>query len=369
VLGAALARGVVEVWPSPTQVLETMLCADFDEDQNLVQTPKLDLRVAIASTLIHLAEGRRMAPAYPFVVVEHFMKALDSLAPGCVRTWKVFRLLEKENQRTYLGLLSLLAAYRNLQQPDAVTDVLRTKVTSRLLHSRFARSPRDYLDDVITAAKEFRVRADIREDYDRRSLSDLLREIEENEAAVVRLDGGLIQRLQRDREMIARSYGAVELGECMSSVFQEPLFLFLTFDLVQIKAQWRRIMERDVQPPAFLADSEDERCFHDDDLLVETLEMLFRILARERLLIPHVVHKVIVGELELAARQGEIPSRGLGFDSEHAAMLTRVNAFATVDGRFATLATRAAADFAEVGQHNVRVLVGADNLIEYLESL
>ena len=87
------------------------------------------------------------------------------------------------------------------------------------------------MDDVVSAARDYRVtREDIWAEFDQRPLSDLTHEIEQNEAAVVRIDGGTAQRLGRDRELIARSYGAVEIGECMSSVFKDPLFLMLTFN-------------------------------------------------------------------------------------------------------------------------------------------
>ena len=368
-LAAALSRGAVEVWASPMHVLETFLCADFDDNHQIIETPKLDLRQAIAKTLLHLAEARRMSQAYEFILVEHFMQMLDEVSPGSVHGWAPFHWLRKQNQQVYLGLLGLLAAYRNLDRPEAVADLIRSKVTSRLLHSRFARSPRDYFDDVVQAAREYRVtRSDIWAEYDRRPLSDLTREIAENEAAATPLSGSLIQRLQRDRDIVARSYGAVEIGECLNSVFSDPLFLMLTFNTARIRDQWGQIARQDAPPPAFLAEADDERCATDHELVIRTLELLFRAVARERLLLPRIVYKVVLGEIELALRQGEIPSGGLGFDSEHAAMLARVDAFGTVDGRFATLARRASVELAEAG-HTVQVLVGTDDLVDYLERL
>lgn len=366
----AQRRGVVETWPSPMHVLETFLCADFDQQHRVTDTPKLDLRQAIASTHLHLAEAQRMAPAYEFVLAEHFMKMLDEVAPGAIRNWAPFEQLKLQNQQVYLGLLGLLAAYRGFDRSDAVADMARGKITSRLLHSRFARDPRAFMDDVVAAAREFRVtRDDVFSEFDRRSLSDLIREIEENETAVRRLDGGTAQRLQRDRELVAKSYGAAEIGECLAAVFSDPLFLLLSFDVAQVREQWGRIVGRpDARPPEFLATADDEACAADQHLVVQTLELLFRAVARERLLLPRLVYKVVLGELELALRQGEIPTGGLGFDCEHAAMLARVDVFGTVDGRFATLAKRAAAELA-AGGHQVEVVVGMDELVRYLGGL
>lgn len=369
-LATALRRRTVEVWASPMHVLETFLCADFDAQHRITDTPKLDLRQSIASTLLHLAEAKRMTEAYEFILAEHFMKMLNEFAPGSVRSWEPFERLKLQNKQVYLGLLGLLAAYRNLDRPDAVEEMVRAKVTSQLLHSRFARSPRDYMDDVVAAAREYRLtREDVFAEFDARPLSDLTREIEENKAGVVRLDGGTIQRLQREREMVAKSYGAAEIGECLSAVFSDPLYLLLTFDIARVRDAWGQITGRpDAPPPAFLADADHEIYAVDQNLIVRTLEILFRAVASERLLLPRIVHKVVLGEIELALRQGEIPSGGLGFDCEHAAMLARVDTFGTVDGRFATLAKRAAVEFAGAG-HRVQVLVGTDELVRYLEGL
>jgi hypothetical protein len=84
---AAQRRGAVESWACPMHVFETSLCADFDERHQVTDTAKLDLRQAIASTHLHLAEAKRMAPAYEFLLAEHFMKMLDEVAPGAVRNW------------------------------------------------------------------------------------------------------------------------------------------------------------------------------------------------------------------------------------------------------------------------------------------
>jgi hypothetical protein len=368
-LADALKRKVIEVWVSPTHVLETYLCAEFDDAQGIIDTPQLDLRQAIASTLVHLADGRRMAPSYEFIMIEDFMRMLETEAPGCVYGWKPFNWLRRQNTYIYMGILGLLAAYRPFNEPEAFAGLERSKLTSELLFSRFARAPADYFDDVLAAAREYRVtREDIWAELDRRSFSDLKREKQENEAAAVRLTGGVIQRLQRDREMVARAYGAVELGQCITSVFSDPVFLLLTFDMARIRDQWGQIVGRDVRPPAFLAEADDERCHTDDELAVRSLEILFRAVAPERLYLSQLIYKIVLGEIELALRQEEIPTGGLGFDSEHAAILGRVDAFGTVDLRFATLARRAAAEMATAG-HSVQILVGFDELIQFLERL
>jgi hypothetical protein len=359
---AAMARGAVEVWASPMHVLEAFLCADFDENQQVTDTPKLDRR--------HLADAKRMSCSYEFILVKHFMRMLEIEAPGSIRSWEFFERLRKENQHIYLGLLGLLAAYRKYDRPDAVSDVLRNKITSQLLHSRFARDPRDFVDSVIDAARNYRVtRDDIFEEFDKRPLSELTDEIAQNTAAAVKLDNQTLQKLQREKDTIARSYGAAELGECLFTVFGDGLYLLLTFDVVHIKNQWAQILGRHgVAPPDWLAEASEEDCTHDISLIGRTKEMIFKAVASEQLLLPRLLYKLVLGELEIAFRAGEIPSGGLGFDSEHAALLSQVEAFATVDARFTNLAHRIAGELAENG-HHVQVLGNTDELIRYLEGL
>src|SRR5439155_18482878 len=108
------------------------------------------------------------------------------------------------------------------------------------------KSPVEYLDDLIKAAREFRVtREDIWQEVDRRSLSDLQTEIDANLAARPKLDSRLIQQLQRHTQEIADSYGAPEIGECLGSVFQLPLFLLLTFDVSKVGEHWPAIVGAD----------------------------------------------------------------------------------------------------------------------------
>ena len=367
-LVSATAKGTAEVWASPMHVMETFLCADFDERQRVADTPKLDLRLQIARTHLELIEAKRMAPSFEFIVIEHFLRALADLAPGSVYGMDVYDWLRRENQQVYLGLLATLAAYRNLDRPEALHDLLRHKLSTRLLHSRFAKSPGDYLDDLIKAAREFRVtREDIWQDVDRRSLSELQTEIDANLAARPKLDSRLIQRLQRHTQEIADSYGAPEIGECLGSVFQLPLFLLLTFDVSKVREHWPAIVGADRPPPRFLAEANEEQCGTDANLVFRTLEILFKIFCRERLFLPGLLPRLVLGELALAMRQEEIPSEGLGFDCEHATMLTQVDVFVTVDGRFATLLKRAASDVAERMNHPVRVLTCSDELARFLE--
>lgn len=58
--------GTVEVWTSPVNVLEIFLCADFDKQNRVLDTAKLDLRVRLAQALVELSDCRRMRQVSSF---------------------------------------------------------------------------------------------------------------------------------------------------------------------------------------------------------------------------------------------------------------------------------------------------------------
>jgi hypothetical protein len=57
-IAGLVAEGTVEVWTSPDNVMEISLCADFDEQNRVLDTAKLDLRVRLAAVLVELTDCR-----------------------------------------------------------------------------------------------------------------------------------------------------------------------------------------------------------------------------------------------------------------------------------------------------------------------
>jgi hypothetical protein len=158
VIDAGIKAAKVEVWPSPAHVLETFLCADTDPaTAAIVDTPKLDLRMKIAATLLDLSQARRMAPGVDVLVLKELVQTLKQVAPDCVANETLIAAAKRESQRTYLGLLGLLAAVRGYDRPDAMGDMLRNKLSTTLIHARYALNPDDFVDRMIKAAETWDV--------------------------------------------------------------------------------------------------------------------------------------------------------------------------------------------------------------------
>jgi hypothetical protein len=362
---AALAtEGAVEVWTSPVNVLEIFLCADFDEQNRVTDTPKLDLRVRLAQALVELTDCRRMAPGFEFLLVRNLLQVLDVAAPAAIRCLDYFEFARTTSQQVYAGLLAMLAALRLLDRPEAIDNLLRSKITSRLLHSRFARDPAALVDEMVACAKEFRVTTDdIWAEFDARPLQDLREEIDQNTVQATPMDNATRGRLQKNKRAVAEAYSAAELGQCMASVFHCDSFLLMTFDTATIRDHWGVIHGNEaMEPPKFLAEATPAQCASDASVLANALQILFRDLARTCLLYARVPDEVVLGELEMCLAKGEIPTGGLSFDCEHAAMLSTMDIFLTHDTRLLNLAKRAAKFLSEAGGWHVEVVANEKQL-------
>lgn len=348
VLSKSADEGVAEVWTSPTEILEVLLCAKFDDDGKLLDSTadekkKLDLRISMAKCLLEMTEAKRMAPPYEFFIVEDFMEMLRRVSDDLIYTDMHFNLFRQHSIERFIGLLGLIAGYRHLDRPEAAKSLLRTKITSRLLHSRFACDPDGFVDRVIDCAENYRVTTeDIWKEFDQKPLNRLINEMDQNEAKSVKMDKRTKTKLQKHKGEVARVYGAAELGPALVSVFPNVAYIVSTFNMPAIKKHWAKIVgDPNAHPPACMGPP-GEKC--PDDLVVQmrALSELFLPVAAKRLAVATIPSQVVLGELELCLPNDTLPTKGLTFDSQHAAMLTRMQVFATQDGKFANLARRAA---------------------------
>jgi len=368
VLDAGMKGGSIEVWASPSNVLETLLCADYDANGKLIPSAKSEKRVRIARTLLEVCEGKRMAASYEFALVGEFMEFLRQLAPNCLQNEDYYERFKLHNQQVFLGIAALMVALPELDRPAAVEQLVRSKVSTQLLHSRFAKDPDAFVDAVVDCAKEFRLTdKNIWEEMDNRSVSDLTAEIEANRSSVKTLSKSAKTTLQKNKTDIALSYGAAEIGQCLDTVFDDMILVMLTFNMAELKASWNLICEKihkTISMPKSLFEADAEKTATDPMVAAVGLGHFVRHVARGELLSPQVVHQIVLGELEMCLNNGFIPTGGLGFDSEHAAMLTHVHVFVTTDTRLENLAKRASAVISKAtkGQWSPVVVSNADQL-------
>lgn len=372
ILAAAMAAGTAEVWVSPTHVLETLLCADYDANGHVVPGEKSKKRARIAQVLLELCEGRRMCPSYEFLLVGEFLKLLRQLAPSCIRTDRTFERLKLNSQMVFAGALALLAALPDLDRPEAATPLIRSKLTTQLLHSRFAMNPDGFIDQLIEAATEFRLTSDdLFHEVDSRPLSDLKAEIEHNLTVPRKLSAKARTALEKKRSLVASAYGAVEIGQCLNAVFGDIYIMLMTFDTAELKRKWNALCEKlsvNVSMPKNYAMADDISCAAEPSVAVEGLGQFFRHVSRDALLSPQISQHVILGQLEITLNNGEVPTGGVGFDAEHASILSHMNIFATTDTQLENLAKKAAKRMEKVtrGKSSVQIVTNADQLAKAL---
>jgi hypothetical protein len=264
VLAGAIAKGSAEVWASPMHVLETLLCAEYAANGKVVPGKKTEKRTRIAQVLLDLCEGRRMVPSYEFLLVGEFLELLRQLAPECIRTDRIFERLKRDSQMVYAGALALLAALPGLDRPVAAGPLIRSKLTTQLLHSRFAKDPDGFVEELIKVANKFRLTGDdLFKEVDARPLSDLKDEIDKNLTTPGKLTPKARVALEKNRSMVASAYGAAEIGQCLDAVFSDISLVMLTFNTAELKRQWGALCKKlgvTVSMPKAFAIADDESC-------------------------------------------------------------------------------------------------------------
>jgi len=173
-------------------------------------------------------------------------------------------------------------------------------------------------------------------------------------------------RLQKEKRSIAEAYGAVELGQCMQGVSKNATYCLPTFDMEIVKQQWGKLLVNQTahSPPSL--GLHGAPCAGKANAHIEALQLLFRHFARDWLFVSGLPTAVVLGELEMCLNHGMIPTGGLTFDCQHAAMLTKVNVFITYDTRLANNARRAAAKIEAAGSWRVQIVQDENGLASAL---
>jgi hypothetical protein len=368
VVEEAMQKGTGEVWASPVHVIETALCADFDDKSNLVMNDKLVKRQHIALRLLEAIEGRRMMPSHSTLIVRELMDHLEQVAPGSIRTRNFFDKNSQAEAQLYLGALGLLASYKKIGHHDGMATLIRTKLTSHLIHSRHAKNPEQMVEHMIQGAlTSATAGSEIWEPYDKMSLGEMQAETLANEAATVKMNNAAKQKFQRNKKDIAGAYAATETSQAIAHVFQHDYEILMTFNLERIREHWdalRKAWGGELEMPPELAAATPGQCLARTELMVLVLKHLLRTGVKHSLLGGHLIMTVLLGELEACLTKGEVPTAGLMFDADHICAMLDVNVIATTDERFEMLAKQAANTMKRVtnGKWLVTVVNSAEQL-------
>lgn len=310
--------------------------------------------------------------SYEFLLVGEFLELLRQLAPDCIRTDGIYNRLKKDNQMIFSGALALLAALPTIDRPSATEEIIRSKLTTQLLHSRFAKNPDGFVDELIAVATEFRLTNDnLFKEIDSRTLSSIQEEISSNLKSPGTLSKKSRTLLGDNRSSIASAYGSVEIGQCLDAVFSDIFLVLLTFDTMALRRQWNSLCQTlkvKISMPKKFALADEDSCVSDPMIAVSGLEQFFRHVCRDALMSPQISNQIILSELETTLNNGQVPTGGIGFDAEHAAILSHVDVFATTDTKLEKSTKTAAKKIhkATKGKWNVQVVTNADQLAKSL---
>lgn len=313
-----------QVWISPTNVIETM------------QTSDPARRRAIADAMLELVDARRMYWGFEFEVIDELLFFLDQHAPGAVRTRDHVEYHAGTMRQIWLGGLALLRATDRLRLEGAISDLHRLKLTNQLLHARLASDANGWVDRMIKSVEGWETTRDnVFAEYDGMSATQLSDEVENLRSAVKKLDGKHLERLKKNRKEIAAAYGAIETGLVLHRTLPLSGSLELTIDALAIRSAWPKMQKELGAPglPKEVAVAPAEELGPCSPKYYQTLEAALRVAGRA-LLVAALGYEVVIQELQKCVNDKDLPTEGLTFDADHAAVLKRVDIFVTRDKKF-----------------------------------
>jgi hypothetical protein len=357
VLADARSAGTAEVWAGPTNVIEAMQASDPAR------------RRALAATMLELIDARRLWWGSEFEAVDDFFGFLRWCDPKAVRTTIHFEYHATSMRQIWLGGLGLLSATNNLLLEGAVRDLHRLKMTNRLLHARLASDPNGWIDKMVSAARNWETTDENTfAPYDAMKVEEMEKEIDAPATTIGRLDGKHLAKLTKNRDEIARAYGAVELGLMFRSVLPLPGSLELTIDAASLVPVWSEKITTRGGPP--LPKGIWAAWSADPGNLVGPRPEFYAMLetaihaAPDALLASWLSFEVVIEELQKCISDKEIPTGGLTFDADHAAALKRFNVVVCRDEKLTEAMKRLARKVGERcnGQHVPVVVATGDQL-------
>ena len=261
----AQKSGRAEIWASPTHVIETL------------QTPDPKLRQLLPLIILELTDARRMWRGHVFANLANFRLFVESMVPNFVRTCAFIREQSLVQRQFWLGALGLLGSGVGLNLEEAVQTLRHDKAANRLLHARFAAAPDEWIEKMIDAARNQRMTTDDPfSEFATMSVEQMETEVEALKGEVKRIGKKALERLQKNRALVASVYGAAEIGLMIRSVFHLPGTLEVTFDIPEVIRNWAAVQEKTKCPslPKEIVDAPPEEQAADTKTVLEVLDRL-----------------------------------------------------------------------------------------------
>jgi hypothetical protein len=349
ILLSAQREGRGEVWVSPTHVIETALTLDPDR------------RTRLASVMLELAAARRMWWGSDHEAVADFFSLIGEIIPDALRIPAYFTHRVETTRQIWLGALALLAACPWRDIDGVVGQLARTKSINQLRHARFAIDPDGWVQRMIDTVEHTRTTVENDHEFDSMSLEEIRSEVHRLAGARRRLSNPASRRLQRNRDRVARAYGAMEIGRHLPTIFTLPMELSLILDLPRIVEHWpamQRATDCAALPDTVRQADRAELCVN-PSLFREIVQCLIYAVVNVGLVSTTISFETVLRELQSSINDRDIPSGGLTFDADHAAYLPSCTVFMTTDEAFAaSLRTMAARLAQQTGGRVAPQIVG-----------
>ena len=315
----------VELWVSPTHILELIQCSDSDRRQEL------------AKIMLHLCGGTKMGSGSDFWIVDSFGQFLNDFVSDAYDPRPFVSKYEENAKQLWLGYLGLFAASDRIPLGDGAQYVRVAKAQTELIQARIAADPEAAITQIIKQAKSLETTQDPDPlKLDGMTPDEIQAEIHSLRQRARRPSKKQRTNLIRHRAQICRAYGAIDIGVAICSVFSTafPLDLELTFDAPAIARGWERIVQNTGCHglPKDVVTVTDDRLRYDRTYVVSVLNHAFQAAAHAQLPAASAGYYSTLRELEMKLNQKSTPKGSVALDASHATACTRFSVFLCRDG-------------------------------------
>lgn len=313
--------GKAEVWLSPTHVIET------------AQTTDIQVRQRLASTMLNLIQARRMWCGYEFEAIDDFFSFLTLFAPDAIRAPEYFIRHSEASRQIWLGGLALLSAYPEIRIDNVIDTLALAKARNQLLHATFAANPNRWVNHMIRTVRGGTIANEYVDVCAGKSFEQIRSEISQLSSKACRLSKSDLRLLNKERETIARAYGAMEINRLLPMTFRLPMEILIVFDVPHIVSNWSKLQA--LVPcgplPIRVRKASQKELLSDPAILQTVIQHAVRAAAKVGLISTELSFQIILRDLQKCINDKEIPTGGLVFDADHAAALKRFDIIATAD--------------------------------------